>query len=551
MQYLISSTILALSLLLFGCGGTPVDPRDVANSAPAANAPEVAPIDSSEISIKDQATLFDDYLQKQMPPPEIQVLLEDCTEQPSDSVFCYGLLNKERLETLVASGAKSIVGRTGAVVKARFKLGKIKNWLELRFAPVGALIHGLAATRPSELQRLYLLASKEKGCPNNMAIAIATSREELLPERTTARDIGKLYQKGGDCITKDPANRESLLTRAGLFYFLGEKYDTAEGLFLQASEQKTTYVGRALYWLYRSRLARGHKAPAKSALEQLKAKYPFSFHTLVALTANNQDPGDILLKSEAPALTRSKQFPTVNALIEEVEILQKYGFHDSASKVLKWAVADSQEAEPEIRLYLAELKPDDENYRSKITLLSDVLYKNPQLISRQTMELYFPKVLFPIFAHNTTGLDPYLLLSVARQESAFDPSAVSHTDARGLLQLNVATGKHYQNAPPPNLFDPNENVRIAAMYLTDLLKKSNGQIHLALAAYNAGENHVSAWTTRYTTDEPILMIDLIPYRETRDYVASVLRNYYWYRRIHQNDSPALLKELFNTDVTKN
>ncbi len=543
-----------ISFCLVGCGGTPHasgDPRDVAAVAPIATSPEVGPIDSSDQANKEQAQLFDTYLQQQLPPPQIALLQEDCEKHPNDSIFCYGLLNKDRLEKLVESSNKVVIPRSGPAVHAKFNRGKIKNWLELRFASIGSLIRGISSARPSELTKLLSQATKENSCPNNIAIAAATSREELLPERASPKEIARLYQKGGDCITKDPTSRESLLTRAGLFYYLDKKYEQAEALFLQASQTKTTYVGRAMYWLYRSRQARGHKIAAKAALEQLKARYPFSFHTLVALTATNQDPGDILLRKENSHVTRSKQHPTMNPLIEEVEILRQYGYKESASKVLKWAIADSLEAEPEVRLYLAELKPDDENYRSKITLLSDVLYKNPQLISRQTMELYFPKVLFPIFAQNTTGLDPYLLLSVARQESAFDPGAVSVANARGLLQLNVSTGKHYQNAPPANLFNPSENVRIAAMYLTDLLKKSNGQIHLALAAYNAGENRVSAWTTRYATDEPILFIDLIPYRETRDYVASILRNYYWYKRIHQNESPATNKQLFNLDVTKN
>ncbi len=541
-----------LVLALFGCGESPpaTGERDLAAIAPAASAPDVVPIDDAELTQKEQAELFDTYLKDGLSPPETEAIVEDCEKNTSDSIFCYGLVNRDRLEKLVETSNKIVTPRSGITVRPRFSHGKLKNWLELRFASVGSLIRGIQTARPSELSKLYTAAMKENGCPNNIAVAIATSREDLLPDRAQPSEIAKLYQKGGDCLTKDPANQESLLTRGGLFYFLDKKYELAEPLFRKASQAQTAYVGRALYWLYRTRIARGHKIQAQTTLEELKKRYPFSFHALVALTANNLDPGDILLKTEGHELTRSKQHPDMNPLIEEVEILRKYGYKESASRVLKWAVADSKEAEPEVRLYLAELKPDDENYRSKITLLSDVLYKNPQLISRQTMELYFPKVLFPIFAQNTTGLDPYLLLSVARQESAFDPSAVSSAHARGLLQLNVATGKHYQNAPPPNLFDPNDNVRIAAMYLTDLLKRSNGQIHLALAAYNSGESHVSAWTARYATNEPILFIDLIPYRETRDYVASVLRNYYWYRRIHLNSSPSTEKELFNMNLTQ-
>ncbi len=93
------------------------------------------------------------------------------------------------------------------------------------------------------------------------------------------------------------------------------------------------------------------------------------------------------------------------------------------------------------------------------------------------------------------------------------------------------------------------NVEIGAKYIIELLKKTNGQIHLALAAYNAGPNRLNTWSSRYTVDDPILFVDMIPFRETRDYVASVLRNYYWYRRINKENEkiPAkLLLELTKT-----
>ena len=221
----------------------------------------------------------------------------------------------------------------------------------------------------------------------------------------------------------------------------------------------------------------------------------------------------------------------MNSLIEQVEVLHHYGFEQSAARVLDWAVADSQGVEPELKIYLAELKKEQGDYVSKITLLSDVLYNHPSLISRQTMEQYFPKTYFPIFEKHASGIDPYFLLAIARRESAFNTRAVSSANARGLLQVMPETRKKLKIEG--DLLDPDSNVAIGARYIQELLKMVNGQVHLAVAAYNAGPHRVNTWVIRYQVTEPVLFIDLIPFRETREYVASVLRNYYWYRRIHE------------------
>jgi soluble lytic murein transglycosylase len=240
--------------------------------------------------------------------------------------------------------------------------------------------------------------------------------------------------------------------------------------------------------------------------------------------------------------------PLVNPLIEQVETLHRLGFDATASKVLNWAVAESYGIEPEVKIYLAELKREQGDYHGKISILSDVLYRNPNLVSKETMELYFPKVFFPIFERQSSIIDPYLLISIARRESAFNIKAISSANAHGLMQLLPAVKRELKKTN--NLFDPDDNVEVGAHYVLKLLKQVDGQIHLALAAYNAGPHKVSSWTERYPASDPILFIDLIPYRETREYVASVLRNYYWYRRIHQNDQNLTPQRILELAVTK-
>lgn len=105
-------------------------------------------------------------------------------------------------------------------------------------------------------------------------------------------------------------------------------------------------------------------------------------------------------------------------------------------------------------------------------------------------------------------MDAALVKAVVHAESGFNPHAVSHKGARGLMQLMPATAKRYGVS---DLHDPGENVRAGVLYLRDLLKKFNQNQRLALAAYNAGENAV----IRYK--------GIPPYVETRDYVRKVLK----------------------------
>jgi len=515
-------------------------------------APDVAVLQADPLYAK--ASIFDRYLAGKLELEEAQKLIKSCHENQSDNLFCFSVVNYELLEQKLRArpreGANNGKG-SRAMVRPRFKRSKLVNWHELRSATVAANLKGMGAISPSELNKVKAAAIAEKRCPNNAAIAVAATLEDQLPDRTSLEDLAELFEKGADCITNNPSDRENLLTRAGLFYYAKKDYKNAAKVLWRSAGTEEAFVARPLYWLYRARLELKETKKANQALEQLKARYPFSFHTLVAMTAAKKDPGEILSHDQPVAIRRSQKEPTVNSLIEQVEVLHRLGFDVSAARVLDWAINDFVDVEPELKVYLAELKKEQGDYRAKITILSDILYKHPSLISRRTMELYFPKVYFPIFEKNTPKLDPYLLLAIARRESAFNARAISVAKARGLMQIMPATGLR-MGMKTKMLLDPESNVDVGSRYVFELLKKMNGQIHMALAAYNAGPQKLTAWTRRYESaiSEPILFIDLIPYRETREYVASVLRNYYWYRRIHQNDdsmSPQRLLEMAKTD----
>lgn len=114
-------------------------------------------------------------------------------------------------------------------------------------------------------------------------------------------------------------------------------------------------------------------------------------------------------------------------------------------------------------------------------------------------------------AASRNGIDPQLMLAVMKQESSFNSRAISPKGAMGLMQLMPATARRFGVR---DIFDPAQNIEGGAQYLRFLLDTFNGDVELALAGYNAGENAVARYGNR-----------IPPYRETQDYVRKISAHY--------------------------
>jgi peptidoglycan lytic transglycosylase len=134
-------------------------------------------------------------------------------------------------------------------------------------------------------------------------------------------------------------------------------------------------------------------------------------------------------------------------------------------------------------------------------------------------------------------VDPFLLAALIRQESAFDVDATSRAGARGLMQLMPTTAKAEAQRLGVEwdqgvLGIAEANVHLGTAHLAALLKRYDGDVIPTLAAYNAGGSRVTRWLRYPEASDPVRFVERIPYRETRAYVKSVIRNLAIYRALY-------------------
>jgi soluble lytic murein transglycosylase len=142
---------------------------------------------------------------------------------------------------------------------------------------------------------------------------------------------------------------------------------------------------------------------------------------------------------------------------------------------------------------------------------------------------------------NANGLDPYLVASLIRQESEFNPQAVSPANAWGLMQLLPPVGKQLakevrlRRFNQEQLTDPAINLQLGTRYFKHMVDSFDGEVEYALAAYNAGSERVRSWQGQGPYRDIHEFVESIPFSETREYVQAIMRNATVYRLLYSGD----------------
>jgi len=153
--------------------------------------------------------------------------------------------------------------------------------------------------------------------------------------------------------------------------------------------------------------------------------------------------------------------------------------------------------------------------------------------------ILFPQAYWSIIKSEAdkNGLDPYMVAALIRQETEFNPGAISNKSAYGLMQLLPSVGKsmakeegiHHFTAN--DLLDPSTNIRLGTRYLRQTLEKFNSQPEYTFAAYNAGDGRVTDWQSIGNYKGMDEFVESIPFTETREYVQAIIRNEEIYREL--------------------
>lgn len=195
-------------------------------------------------------------------------------------------------------------------------------------------------------------------------------------------------------------------------------------------------------------------------------------------------------------------------------------------------LGDRVSAKREWMFLISKLSPDEKRQAGLMAALEGWgEYAILALNSPEDRTMYEAR--FPLLQAQTlnaqaqaNGLDAAFVAGLIRQESAWDPQALSHAKAMGLMQLlpstAAITAKSIGFSGKFDLYNAEHNLRLGTAHLGHLASKYAGSPILMTAAYNAGPNAVARWKNELYQRYPDLWLETIPYKETREYVTSVL-----------------------------
>ena len=389
-----------------------------------------------------------------------------------------------------------------------------------------------------------------------------------------------------------PWLEQALLSAANL-HLVHHEYDQALDAFREAQQRfpngaRASYVHWKAAWLT---LRQGRNEDAKKAFEEQIALYPSGMETPNALywrarlaeednqfvmarayyqklsdryrnfyyaelarqrltrlpaTSDSAAVSQYALLDRVPALPNGKitesEAPTDELHVQKAQLLGNGGLVDFAVRELQaaaaadggsWAPAETAQLYVETGHYdraIEYMKHSAPNY-----FALDI----PDL-PRKYWEALFPKPYWNDLKRSSTanGLDPYLVASLIRQESEFNPNAVSRANAVGLMQLLPKTGKavareeKLKRYNASQLYTPAVNMQLGTRYFKGMVDKFGGSFEYALAAYNAGSDRVDEWLAQGKYRDPQEFVESIPFTETREYVQAILRNASVYKQLY-------------------
>lgn len=324
---------------------------------------------------------------------------------------------------------------------------------------------------------------------------------------------------------------------AGLAAWRLQDYGQAHDYFAQVArddESDPWMRAAGAYWAARSAVATGDVATANAFL-RLAAQAPQTFYGMIAERQVQMTMGAAPTGQFIPAAFRAPEPPAPRLLDSDPRAHR-------AAALAQLGRADEARQELRAGLALARTGEDRKAWTAMLSALGPAA--GPGLQKPQYLSLgeYQTPALEP---RDGFTVDRALVYAIVRQESGFNPMAISPVGAMGLMQLMpasaaLATGDAIYRKRPKVLFNPSTNLRAGQDYLGYLMDRGvGGDILHVVAAYNAGPGAVLKTTAMVGQDDPLLTIECLPALETRNYVEKVMAAYWTYKRMFGEETRTL------------
>jgi len=291
-------------------------------------------------------------------------------------------------------------------------------------------------------------------------------------------------------------------------------------------------LSRGAYWIARTYKEMKNKKKSEEWYSEA-AKYLNTYYGQLAFVEINPK-GEFALQDQKKVDDKFKKEFNKNTLIKNIRLLKELDKTQYSKYFLKHLATINIEEGSEI--LAGKLAIDIGRYDFAIQIAKQASYEK-----RFYNELNYPVIQTHDVVNQKTMPKIELVLAVIRQESEFDENATSYVGARGLMQLMTYTAKLVaKQAKLPysksKLKNPDYNIKLGSYYLAGLLEEYEGSYPFALAAYNAGPKRVKYWKKINGNPQKgninyVDWVELIKFKETRNYVQRVLENVNVYKYV--------------------
>lgn len=487
------------------------------------------------------------------------------------------LFNASLLKEALEGYEELLSSRPASGHADEWKLGRARCLLRLRRD--GEAVEALSVSLASpamNAERLALLVEVYARQDNSMAALQAVSQIQAIDAHSSSYELalysaGNLFYRLGEWQDADrqyqtlvesfPQGGHTQDAGWRLIWcdYLAGAHDQARQALRDrlTNYPRSSHTPAALYWLGRLEEEQGDIRDAQALYSLLQNRFAHSFYAKQASSRERKLPAGRPAEMPTPGSTAwevAQQIPprdpspipscpsdvTAESL-RPVLALHALSLDGLAEQYLK-ASLTTRPALPELRFFLSQLEAGQGNASAAIfdaiKVVPDYPFYEFTELPREMWNLLFPQSYWKLVQGQARAnrLDPYLVMGLIRQESAFNARATSSADAHGLMQVLPKTASRSQRpsrvrSAGARLYNPAFNVRFGCSYLRSLLKEFDGQPEMALAAYNAGDFRVKEWLKSNSFRDSSEFLEAIPIRATRVYVESVLRDAAIYRQL--------------------